>query len=163
MKIIFLDVDGVLNSEVWNQNHVNEIESGFLIDEEKLKLLSRLAKEINAKIVLHSGWRFWFDENFFPIRKESEFLKNLLDENGISFYDFTPDLTNEEIRKTGKFSLTKPNEILLWLETHSDIVKWVVMDDIILDNEIIQRHQVIPDAKIGLTSEDIENAKKILD
>lgn len=55
MKIIFLDVDGVLNSEVWNQNHKIEAENGFLIDEEAIKLLSYLIKTSGAKIVLHSG------------------------------------------------------------------------------------------------------------
>ena len=72
MKIIFLDVDGVLNSEVWNQKHKIETENGFLIDEETIKLLSHFIKTSGAKIVLHSGWRFWFDKNFSPIRKESK-------------------------------------------------------------------------------------------
>ena len=163
MKIIFLDVDGVLNSEVWNQNHKIETENGFLIDEKAIKLLSYLVKKSGAKIVLHSGWRFWFDEKFSPIRKESENFKNLLDKNGLSFYDFTPDLTTEEIRKNGKFSLAKPKEILLWLNNHSDISNWVVIDDIVLNNKTIQKHQVAPDNKIGLTLADIEKAIKLLE
>lgn len=162
MKIIFLDVDGVLNSEVWNQKHKIETENGFLIDEETIKLLSHFIKTSGAKIVLHSGWRFWFDKNFSPIRKESENFKNLLDKNGLSFYDFTPDLTTEEIRKNGKFSLSKPKEILLWLNNHSDISNWVVIDDIVLNNKTIQKHQVAPDSKIGLTLADIEKAIKLL-
>ena len=162
MKIIFLDVDGVLNSEVWNQNHKIETENGFLIDEKAIKLLSYLVKKSGAKIVLHSGWRFWFDEKFSPIRKESENFKNLLDKSGLSFYDFTPDLTTEEIRKNGKFSLAKPKEILLWLNNHSDISNWVVIDDIVLNNKTIQKHQVAPDNKIGLTLADIEKAITLL-
>lgn len=162
MKIIFLDVDGVLNSEVWNQKHKIESENGFLIDEETIKLLSHFIKTSGAKIVLHSGWRFWFDKNFSPIRKESENFKNLLDKNGLSFYNFTPDLTTEEIRKNGKFSLSKPKEILLWLNNHSDISNWVVIDDIVLNNKTIQKHQVAPDSKIGLTLADIEKAIKLL-
>jgi len=163
MKIIFLDVDGVLNSEVWNHNHKFEAENGFLIDEEAIKLLSYLIKTSGAKIVLHSGWRFWFDKNFSPIRKESENFKNLLDKNGLSFYDFTPDLTTEEIRESGKFSLAKPKEILLWLNNHSDISNWVVIDDIVLNDETIQKHQVAPDSKIGLSIADLEKAIKLLE
>ena len=49
MKIIFLDVDGVLNSEVWNQNHKIETENSFLIDKEAIKLLSYLVKTNKAK------------------------------------------------------------------------------------------------------------------
>ena len=55
MKIIFLDVDGVLNSDLWNENHKKDIESGILIDDEKVKLISKLIKLTGAKIVLHSG------------------------------------------------------------------------------------------------------------
>lgn len=57
-KIIFLDIDGVLNSNFWNEEHQKEISDGSLIDEEKVKLLSILVNKTNGKIVLHSGWRF---------------------------------------------------------------------------------------------------------
>lgn len=163
MKIILLDVDGVLNSDLWNENHKKEKENGILIDEEKVKLLSKLIKLTGAKIVLHSGWRFWFDENLSPIRKESEILAKILKNNAIEIYDFTPDLTTEEIRKSGKFSLSKPKEILLWLSGHSDISTWVVIDDIVLNDETIQKHQIAPDSKIGLTYTDIENLRKFLE
>ncbi len=163
MKIIFLDIDGVLNSNLWNREHENEIKNGFLVDAEKIKLLSKLIITTKAKIVLHSGWRFWFDEKFLPTRKESAFLMNLLKEHGIAFYDFTPDLTTEEIRKSKQFSITKPDEILLWLKNHSDISSWVVIDDICLNNEIISNHQIKPDSKIGLSSSDIAKAVKLLE
>ena len=54
-KAIFLDIDGVLNSNSWNDSHQKEISDGTLIDEEKIKLLSELVKSTGAKIVLHSG------------------------------------------------------------------------------------------------------------
>ena len=49
MKIIFLDVDGVLNSDSWNQEHENEIKNGILIDKEKIEILSKLIKTTGAK------------------------------------------------------------------------------------------------------------------
>lgn len=39
MKVIFLDIDGVLNSNFWNDTHQREISDGTLIDEEKVMLL----------------------------------------------------------------------------------------------------------------------------
>jgi histidinol phosphatase-like enzyme len=36
MKVVFLDVDGVLNSDFWNDIHQKEISDGTLIDEEKI-------------------------------------------------------------------------------------------------------------------------------
>lgn len=38
-NIIFLDIDGVLNSEFWNNTHEMEISNGTLIDDEKVRLL----------------------------------------------------------------------------------------------------------------------------
>jgi len=40
-KIIFLDIDGVLNSNFWNENHQRELSDGTLIDEDKVYLLSQ--------------------------------------------------------------------------------------------------------------------------
>ena len=39
VKVIFLDIDGVLNSNFWNESHQIEISDGTLIDVEKIKLL----------------------------------------------------------------------------------------------------------------------------
>ena len=42
MKVVFLDIDGVLNSNFWNDTHQREISDGTLIDEEKVKILATL-------------------------------------------------------------------------------------------------------------------------
>ena len=36
-RIIFLDIDGVLNSNLWNNTQQKEISDGTLIDEEKFE------------------------------------------------------------------------------------------------------------------------------
>ena len=157
--MIFLDVDGVLNSNFWNDSHQREISDGTLIDREKIKLLAALVKMTNAKIVLHSGWRMWFDEALKPMRKEAQRLVELLEQEGLSLEAVTPDLTTEEIRRTKKFSLVKADEILAYLDAHKEVTDWVVLDDLALHNELVERHQVKPDAMIGLTREDIEKAE----
>lgn len=98
-KVIFLDIDGVLNSNFWNENHQKEISSGTLIDIEKIRILSKLVRNTDAKIVLHSGWKFWFDSDLNPLRKESENLKRLLRQEKLTIADVTPDYSTEEIRK----------------------------------------------------------------
>ncbi|MDE6603105.1 MAG: hypothetical protein K2K90_13295 [Lachnospiraceae bacterium] len=55
-KILFLDIDGVLNSNFWNDRHQTEISDGTLIDEEKIKLL---ADEILLWINLHDDVTAW--------------------------------------------------------------------------------------------------------
>lgn len=163
MKIIFLDIDGVLNSNFWNESHQMEISDGTLIDEEKIELLAELVNKTDAKIVLHSGWRMWFDTNMEPQRNEAEKLVCMLKNVGLIIYDVTPDLTTEEIRKSKKFSLVKADEILLWLEKHKEVDSWVVIDDLELNNEEVGLHQIKTDASIGLTMEDVEKAIRLLE
>lgn len=49
MKIIFLDIDGVLNYE----------NSKSKVEEEKVKLLKEIVDKTGAEIVLSSDWRCW--------------------------------------------------------------------------------------------------------
>ena len=87
---------------------------------------------------------------------------DMFTKEGIQIDGITPDLTTEEIRRTKKFSLVKAEEILLWVKMHEDIRGWVVIDDLDLHNETIEVHQVKTDATVGLTVEDVEKSKKIL-
>lgn len=161
-NIIFLDIDGVLNSNFWNETHQREISDGTLIDEKKIKLLAQLVGSTNAEIILHSGWRFWYGENGKPLREEAQRLSDLLEKEGLKITGVTPDLTTEEIRRTKKFSLVKAKEILLWVESHADIGGWVVLDDLDLHSAVISEHQVKTDQAVGLTPEDVQKAEKIL-
>lgn len=161
-KICFLDIDGVLNSKFWNDSHQREISEGKYIDRDKVKLLGLLIRDTGARLVLHSGWRFWFDDQLKPLRAEAANLVRLLAEEDMSIYDKTPDLTTAEIRATKKFSLVKASEILAWLEAHPNVETWVVLDDLNLNHNTIACHQIRTDANIGLTMEDINVAKTIL-
>ena len=161
-KVLFLDIDGVLNSNSENDIHQREISDGKLIDETKIKLLAHLVKKTNPKIILHSGWRMWFDSELKPLRMEAKKLIESLEKEELHIDGITPDLTTEEIRKTKKFSLVKADEILLWLKSHNEVTEWVVLDDLNLHNVQIEQHQVKPDPTIGLTLEDVENAVEIL-
>ena len=161
-KILFLDIDGVLNSNFWNDRHQTEISDGTLIDEEKIKLLALLVKETNAEIILHSGWRFWFDAGLKPLCTEANKLVGQLERENLYISGVTPDLTTEEIRKNRKFSLVKADEILLWINSHDDVTAWVVLDDLDLHNDQIRQHQVKTDPTIGLTLENVRQAVKIL-
>lgn len=161
-RVIFLDIDGVLNSGFWNQRHQKEISEGKLVDGEKVRLLSQLVKRTKAGLVLHSRWRFWFDGNGKPLRTEARYLADLLAEEGLQLLDMTPDLTTEEIRRTKKFSLVKADEILLWLKFHGSVSGWAVLEDLDLHREEFEGHQVKTDPWVGLTRKDIAQAEKIL-
>ena len=161
-RIIFLDIDGVLNSNFWNDSHQREISDGTLVDAEKVKLLSMLVKRTNAKIILHSGWKYWFDQDLRPLCLEAENLAMLFKREELLIGDITPDHSTEEIRRNKRFSLIKASEILAWLEEHEDVDNWVVIDDLDLHSEEIEKHQVKTDPSIGLTIDDVYKAEKIL-
>ena len=161
-KVVFLDIDGVLNSNFWEQTHTKELSDGTLVDAEKVALLGGLVRRTGAQIILHSGWRFWYDADCKPLRAESRRLSEMLAAEGMVIVGATPDLTTEEIRRTKKFSLVKAREILAWVEQHPGTTGWVVLEDLDLHNEEVARHQVMTDQTVGLTEADVENAVRIL-
>ena len=160
-NVIFLDVDGVLNSKFWDDEHQREIREGKNVDIYAVKLFSKLVKKTDAKVILHSGWRFWFDDELKPKRPEAEFLANVMAKENVVISGVTPDLTTEEIRKTKKLSLVKADEILLWLK-ENPFDNWLVIDDLDLHNSVVEKHQIKTNAEIGLTEEDVKKAYEIL-
>lgn len=157
MKVIFLDVDGVLNS---NQRRF-EI-GGESLEEEKVKLLSVIVRRTGAAVVLHSGWRFQFNEKMLPLTREAEELRSLLAKYGVEIRDKTPDFSTQEIRKTKKFSLVKADEILYWLKNHSSVENYLVLDDLDLHNEQLAMRQIRTDSADGLSEKDVSLAVQML-
>ena len=105
MKIIFLDVDGVLNDN-----------SGYHLDDFRLKLLKRIIKQTDAKIVVSSTWRL----------SKLSLLQKKLNKYDLKIYSQTDVLDKRE------------NEIHSWLNKNYDlnISQWVSIDDMdmILDD-----------------------------
>ena len=116
MKVIFLDVDGVLNSDEYFdriQNlDIEGIESE--IDINKVKLLKKAVDETGAKVVLSSSWRY---------TRNALALKELLANYGIYITDSTPVVEHKrglEIRK--------------WLENNNNVEDFVILDDEVFDS-----------------------------
>ncbi len=161
-RVIFLDIDGVLNSNFWNDTHQREISDGTLIDSEKIKLLGELVSRTDAGIVLHSGWKYWFDSHLRPLRIEAARLETLLSQEDLSIYSVTPNHATEEIKKSKKFSLVKAEEILAWLDDHKEVKHWVVIDDLDLHNTEVAKHQLRTDPQTGLTVNDVHKLEIML-
>lgn len=153
-KVVFLDIDGVLNT--------GKSADGRYAEWEKVKILSTLIKRSRAAVILHSGWRFWMTEEMVPLNREAEGLLDLLNMAGLVLSGKTPDFSTEEIRKSKKFSLVKGTEIRQWLLEHPETTHYVVLDDLLLKDEIIRSHQVLVDGNKGLTERDVEEALRIL-
>ena len=66
--IIFLDVDGVLN----------QLQRNYFIDIDCVEVLAKLVKELNAKIVFSSTWRFGYS-NTGKCTPQVEKLKHIFE------------------------------------------------------------------------------------
>jgi len=149
MKVIFLDVDGVLNSKGFLENNQNEI-----IDRANVSILRNVIDKTAAVIVMSSGWKMWFDENMMPRHEYSQGLYDIFCEFGITLFGKTPDFSTEEIRITKTFSHVKAEEIIAWLSEHKEVCRYVVIDDLDLKNEEISSHLVRISSSTGITEED---------
>lgn len=182
MKIIFLDIDGVLNGynkwtyRIINISKVLHIPTKiirntlriFEVKEKYVKRLSKIVKNTGAKIVMSSSWRhgYWntpYEEKY----RDQKRLHDLLDKYSLEVIDITPS------SKNGK----REDEINQWLrETKFAIDSFVILDDESYDlqsfigKELVKTSKVIdgdmikglPYEDTGLKRSHVKQAIKIL-
>lgn len=139
MRVIFLDVDGVLNSS-------RDRFSTELVSEYHFDFLKELVDATNAKIVLSSSWRIGFN----AMRQPEQNLLAKLESRGLDIYDFTPVMTG-----------TRGDEIREWLATNP-VDSFVILDDEADMEEFRETNLVQTDMNVGLQESDIPKAIKIL-
>ena len=124
MRIIFLDFDGVLNSHNWflaNRDFIQNTQS-FMerhareLDSSAVRMVSNLAQETDADVVISSSWRIF---------NSLEDMNIMLIQNGWAArlpFDVTPNL-NRGMRG---------NEIIEWLANRGselNVESHVIFDD----------------------------------
>ncbi|MCF0116062.1 MAG: hypothetical protein HUJ56_11995 [Erysipelotrichaceae bacterium] len=122
-KVIFLDVDGVLNDE--GENYRKEI----YVEEVRIQRLAKIVEETGAKIVMISSWRKEFQRYLeHPEEFTTEFydrtlgeLKRMLDKYQIEISGYTPCFYLG--------NLSRPYEIRTWLKDKPLIKSLVILDD----------------------------------
>lgn len=154
MKVIFLDVDGVLNSE----KDLLEAKGKSELFDRPLILLKELVESTKAKIVVSSTWRIgcsksgrnsWYGEEIFKT------LTDRLAEYQMEVYDITP-----VINKPG---VQRGDEIRAWLENaKEEIDAFVILDDDADMCEFTGTNLVQTSMKTGLLEYHVEIAKSIL-
>lgn len=142
MKIIFLDLDGVLN----NWYHPD------LIDPKNVLVLKKIIKLTNAKIVLTTSNKYPFQREKIKNIKGSYLEKyiKILQNNGLSIYDLTPYV--EENRSL---------EIKAYLKSNPNITDFVIIDDEIISLKLL-KYQVFLDWNTGLLEKHIKPIIAIL-
>lgn len=125
-RIIFLDIDGVLNCELFYKHRT--VKSSSIIEypdnqicKERVSWLNELCESTGAKVVLSSTWR----------HSGLNYCREVLQRNGATFeiIDITPDLRGD--------CSVRGNEIYKWIQDNEKIVGkyWDYKDYVIIDDD----------------------------
>lgn len=149
MKVLFLDVDGVLNTEeTFERNYQEYLVTKIKkepIDEERIGYLKEIVEATGAKIVLSSSWRHHceFDgRTIVSNESHMKYLIELLAKYGLILYDITG------YDRDGN----RGNEIAEWL-TREQVESFVILDDNVQDlQEYVDRELVKTNFSGGIES-----------
>ena len=141
MKIIFLDIDGVLNH---HKTRTITRDGWCFVEDYMVQNLALIIRNTNAKIVLSSTWRIdWNQEDESRNGLCFEDLRNKFHEYGIDIMD-----------KTGPTRHTRGQEIEEWLANwdwnKEPIEHFVIIDDM-ADIAPFQANFIQTDPSKGLT------------
>lgn len=104
MKVLFLDIDGVVNCITTRQRHRGAIG----IDPYMAFLVGKIQLDTNCDVVLSSSWRLW-EETREEVKRQV-----------VDFIDITPDHRGLTDRGC---------EILAWLANHPEVTRHAILDD----------------------------------
>lgn len=142
MKVVFLDIDGVMNSA----NRFKQLQSQGLLKnnpmwdlpyEDTLKALKKIIDETGAKIVLSSSWRLtarvkeledvFKSYDLFIFGKTCRYVS----EEEMSKMDFDLNMCYScHTDKNGdKYTSDRGAEIAWWLHQHPEVENFVILDD----------------------------------
>jgi len=129
MKVLFLDIDGVLNN--YHQRNFGESFSPPSCD----ALNSILDRVPDLKIVISSSWRMW----------GTDYMQKLLEKNGIK------DAKSKVIDITGNELGNRGFQIHCWLNRNPSVTQFVILDDE-TDMGPLLTNLVKTNGYVGLTS-----------
>lgn len=175
MKVIFLDIDGVLNVEVyltafWDickrinlarpqaaslRMDIMRDEYGNLFCPLACRRLEWIVKETDAKIVISSTWRMSGLSVMQNMWKHRELSGEVIDITPIHMKNRVKELSFTERCERGY-------EIKEWLSTHQEVESYVIFDD---DDDMLPEQLenfIQTDEAYGITLKDAERAIIIL-
>ena len=152
MKILFLDIDGVLNSmdnmyamsELWHTNKENKSRDqyGHLFDERCVRWLKFIVEKTDCKIVVSSTWRM----SGLSVMQTMWQMRDLPGE----IFDITPLHVDSEIINLYAASNNEADrgyEIQEWIDIHKP-ERYCIIDD---DSDMLPHQNFVQtNSKIGL-------------
>ena len=120
MKVIFLDIDGVVNSYSTKERAPSKV---IGVEQRLIAHIKEIVDATGAKLVLSSTWRkdWAFD---LMDGKDCHYLRDEFAKQDLHFMDYTPS----------RRDLHRGEEIKEWLEsTEYDVESYVIIDDEMFD------------------------------
>lgn len=163
MKVLFLDIDGVLNSHMWAEEgggfgcapHNRPASRNLLKwDPAAVKNLRDITDATGAKIVISSSWRGYGNQ---AVRTWQDMF-SCYDWPQAPVIDETPDLNRME---NGIYvSRIRGDEVAAWLEANGPVESYVCLDD---DADFRPEQPLVrTDMRYGLTSVEVADCIKRL-
>ena len=163
MKIIFLDIDGVLNSDVYCESELYKqatvgmsdakimlVAHHLHLDPDALALLNDLVTRSGAVVVMSSTWR---------IKYSPEEVTEMMKGRGSNF-TVTASTPNLQRRMSEYFS--RGHEISAYLNSLKEKPESFVILDDRDDMGNLKNNLVLTNPKYGITISDVDKALKIL-
>lgn len=123
MNYIFLDIDGVLNSEKFLLEHKQKI---LLIDSENVKLLAELVRKTNSQIILSSSWRMFLNDDLSAKGSHGQILIDSLSDFDLCLSGKTSEAYVEDSEEMWE----RPEEIQKYIRDHLDASdNFIILDD----------------------------------
>lgn len=125
MKVVFLDIDGVVNTLYIGKNLKSKYFTEYdrrVGNEQAVRWLSKLCLDTGAVIVISSTWR----HAGIDVCRECLYNSGL--DTEITIYDTTPNVFG-----------SRGTEIKTWLDVHPEVTDFVILDDDTDMDELIGR------------------------
>ena len=164
-KVIFLDIDGVLNTERHYEycckNRITSDERfGYPFDPEVIGNLKKIIDETGAEIVISSSWKFWGLSTMIDLWKGRNLPGKVI---GITPQAMSDEmLMNADLTEMEMLPL-KGSEIKGWLSEHRrSVAQYAILDDVNDMRPEQQSHFVQINPVVGITEQDAEEVIAIL-
>ncbi len=174
MRVVVLDIDGVLNNEVFPnaffailkrleivRSRAKELHKIVMRDEygnffcpTATNMLAYIIEQTGAKIVISSSWR----------HSGLQFMQDMWKERGLpgEVIDITPSFHRTNDHMPFKERAERGHEIKDWLTRHPEVESYVILDD---DDDMLPEQEarfVRTNERYGITFDDAKKCIEIL-
>ncbi len=142
MKIIFLDIDGVICTSSCYGRGKNNKWDAYMFDPKAVSLLNFILQETGAEIILSSDWR-----HTYSLQEMREiFCHNGVIKGPIGFTTRSKTYTGDNLEGG------RADEILAWIEVHAwkGDIKWVAIDDLNMSERLFPNFVHVPREQEGI-------------